>query len=281
MYLIRTCFLIICCCTTLTDVSGANILFFNQDCNGLLGTDPCDNERLNLLNIITADGHNITLLDSLDHPDLAALLAANDFLLIPELEASSCRASNTSFIGTADSTILRNYVQNGGSIFTAGGVENVNLLNKLFAFALAPPDNATMGTSTLNPTDAAGTIFETCDLSIPNISVTFLLTSSMPASKKCIYQDMAGRTSVALFNVGSGYVVYLGYEFNKAGPGCPQAATVWTGCLIDSGIAAATFGPTGIPPSTIPTLSEWGMILLSISLSILGVLGLKTRVLSV
>ena len=94
----------------------------------------------------------------------------------------------------------------------------------------------------------------------------------MPASKKCIYQDMAGNTSVTLFNVGTGYVVYLGYEFNKAGPGCPQPANAWTGCIVESAVDVATFGPTGVPAAPIPTLSEWGTMILILLLLTAGII---------
>lgn len=233
------------------------------------------------MKIIIEDGHSVTLLDSFDHPDLATLLATHDFLLIPELEDAVCSVSNPAFISPADSAIIRDYVEGGGKIFIAGGQRNVLLLNSLFSLSLGTPVNTTMGSST-KTADATGTIFDNCPDTIPNTSVTFLITTTMPASKKCIYQDQtSNRASIALFNIGAGYVVYLGYDFFDSGPDCDQKTTAWTGCLIDSGIAAATFGPTGIPPATIPTLSQWGLILLSISLSILGVLGLKTRVLTV
>jgi hypothetical protein len=46
----------------------------------------------------------------------------------------------------------------------------------------------------------------------------------------------------------------------------------WDGACLCAGV---------IPAAPIPTLSEWGLILLSMSLSILGIVGIRQRVLAV
>ena len=93
----------------------------------------------------------------------------------------------------------------------------------------------------------------------------------MPASKRCIYEK-DGDAVVAFFSVGSGSITYLGYDFNDAGPGCTQSASVWSGCIVEISVIVAD---DGIKTITVPTLSQWGIITLSLCLMILSIIGMK------
>lgn len=253
----------------------ADILYFNQDCNtDLAGADnTCQDERFNLLNIITAAGENSTLLSSFHDPSLATKLSANDFLLIPDLEDATCSSGMASFITTAEKLVLANYVNNGGRILIAGSPQNVNFINDIFSLSISIAPPARHGGSSLkNISAASGTPFEKCSNTIDNFSATFLINSSLPSSKQCIYEDAAD-ASVAFFKVGSGGILYLGYDFNDAGIGCTQSMIDWVNCIFTSAIEVGEFGILGAPKE-VPTMSEWNLLILMLSMLIFGIVAL-------
>ena len=154
-----------------------------------------------------------------------------------------------------------------------GSSNNIEFLNDVFGLSLSITQLVSSGTSAKNETEAAGTPFQSCDSSIPNVSATFLVTSSMPSSKKCIY-TYNGDASIAFFSVGQGSVTYLGYDFNDSGPGCSQNVSAWVECAFSAGVEVATYGISG-KPAEVPTLSEWGIFVLSLILGIIGLVALK------
>jgi len=277
-YLIRTLNIGILLLLFAIACNGANILFFNQDCNfDLAGVDgTCADERNNLLNILTDDGHNITLLSNFNDSNLASLLAANDMLAIPDLEdPGTCSISDAAFLSASAKTEITNYVNGGGGMFIAGSTQTIALLNDLFSLSLSTSGSTSTGVSTLNDTQAAGTPFAECPATIPNISATFLLTSSMPSTKRCIYESGSG-TSVAFFSVGSGTVIYMGYDYNDVGPGCAVDADAFISCATDGGVDVADDSDD----RAIPTLGEWGIMILMLFMTIMGLQYIKENSIS-
>ena len=255
--------------------TASNILYFNQDCNvDLAGADnSCADERFTLLNILQSDGHQITLLPNFHQGDLAMLLEQHDLLMIPDLEDSfdNCDVSDVTFLSVSEKQILKSYIESGGSLLIAGSTQNIDLLNDVFGLGLISAGNVSSGFSLKNASQAQGTPYESCTDSIPNLSATFLLSSSMPAAKRCIYEK-DGDAAIAFFTVGNGSITYLGYDFNDAGPGCSQSASVWSGCIVETSVIVAD---TGIQTITVPTLSQWGIITLFLCLMVLSVIGMK------
>lgn len=255
--------------------TGSNILFFNQDCNfDLAGADnSCSDERYTLLTILQDDGHQITLLPDFHQSNLVTLLSQHDFLMIPDLEDSfnDCNVSDINFLSASAKLILKTYIESGGSLLIAGSTQNIELLNNLFGLGLASAGNVTTGYSYKNAVQAQGTPYESCIDSISNLSATFLLNSSMPTSKRCIYEN-GGNAALAFFTVGSGSITYLGYDFNDAGPGCAQSASVWSGCIVETSVIVAD---VGINLITVPTLSQWGIIALSLLLLIFSITAIR------
>ena len=49
-------------------------------------------------------------------------------------------------------------------------------------------------------------------------------------------------------------------DFNDACPGYTQEASLWNGCVTNTAIEVAQFGPEGA--KAIPTLSDWSVIIL-------------------
>jgi len=259
------------------NLCASDILFFNQDCNlDLTGADnSCADERSNLLNIVEAKGHNVTLLPDFHQTNFEDLLSENDFLLVPDLEDAftSCNVSDPLFLSLEEKKILKSYIENGGSLLIAGSSQNINFLNDVFGLNLLASGVVSTGISIKNEEDAIGTPYETCDNQIPNSDATFLINSSMPVGKKCIY-GTGTSASIANFQIGLGSITYLGYDFNNAGPGCLQSTNLWTGCIADSSIIAAT---SGILSQTVPTLSQWGLICLGLILMIFSLVTIKSR----
>lgn len=249
----------------------SDILYFNQDCNvDAVGSDnTCFDERHNLLTAVTDLGHNVTLLDSFNASNLLSLLEDNDLLLIPDLEDQfvSCQVSDQGFLSNEAQTIIQNYVTAGGQVLVTGSSQNIELLNNLFGLGLTPAGNVSSGISVKNENDAAGTAFSSCPQTITNLDVTFLVTSSMPNSKRCIY-EFGNSTSMALFDIGSGTVGYIGFDFYDAGIGCTNDGSEWIDCVLPQSIDALTSVP-------IPALSEWGIIILLLMTLILGFVVLK------
>jgi len=153
-------------------LSATNILYFNQDCNVDLagGDNTCADERFTLHNILNAKGHSLTPLPSFSDPNFSSLLSSNDFLVIPDLEESACSGSNLAFMPASASTILNNYVSNGGVILIAGSSNNIYFLNSVFGLTLTTGGFTITGTSTKNGTSTVGTQFETCPSSVMNLS---------------------------------------------------------------------------------------------------------------
>ena len=253
----------------------SDILFFNQDCNfDLAGADnSCEDERYNLLNILTEQGSEIDLLQDFSQSDLQDRLEASRLLIIPELEdAPSCGISDATFLPDAAKTIIVDYVNNGGGLYIVGSSQTVAFLNDLFDLNLSASGSTNMGVSTLNEVQASGTPFESCPPTIPNLTATSLITSSMPDNKRCIYES-GSSTSVAFFQVGLGTVFYIGYDYNDTGSGCSVDASTFLDCITLGGIEEAI----EILPDPIPTLGEWGLIILLLLISIIGLSSLRQR----
>ena len=251
-------------------------MFFNQDCNvDIAGADnTCLDERFNLLNLISAGGNNVTLLSSFLQSDLADQLAENDFLVVPDLEDSfsDCVITDPAFISPGARNVINQYVLNGGRIIVAGSSQNIEFLNMVLGLSLADGGFSNMGISLKNNDQSSGTPFADCPGSLPNLSATFMVISTLPNSKMCFYSN-GNNASVAYFNMGEGSIIYLGYDFNDAGPGCDQEDSEWTRCILTSALDVAEFGPGG--SRSIPTLSEWGIMILTLLLIIIGVTKMK------
>jgi hypothetical protein len=262
--------------STIYSTPGADILYFNQDCNfDLIGDETCEDERFNLLNIIIAKGHNITSLPDFHQTNLEGLLATHDFLLIPDLEdVGTCDITDPAFINSAEYTLLADYIMEGGKLVITGSSQNVAFLNTAFGLNLMNVSVASSGSSIKNTLQTDGTPLENCPDIIPNVSATFLITASMPASKNCFYSE-GDNTSLALFQLGDGSIIYMGYDFFDAGPGCAQERNQWNDCVLDAVIEIAKYGQSGF--KSVPTISEWGVIILSLSFVILSTTTLKTQ----
>src|SRR5207248_269999 len=122
---------------------------------------------------------------------------------------------------------------------------------------------------------AAGTPFAGGPATLPiNLNaVDTVLTSSLPSSQTLpitstvIYQDSNGNAAVTLIKYGDGFIVILGWDWFDAQPVGTQ----------DGGWLAVlnTAGNDVVGSRSIPTLSEWAMILMAGLLVIVGLAALR------
>jgi len=260
-----------------TESRGGNILFFNQDCNAdIAGADnSCQDERANLLGLLQSTDNKIITLSSFSDANLSSLLSANDALVIPDIEDrfGGCDVTDLSFLPNSAKTAIADYVTNGGNLVVAGSTQNITFLNSVFSLNLTAAGNTSTSVSIKDEAEAADTPFESCPSTLPNLSATFLVTSSMPSNKKCIYTT-GGLGSVAYFPIGSGGVVYLGYDFNDSGTGCTQEGSAWITCVLPSTEIVIDTGIVSVP---IPTLGQWALIILGLLTLTMGIVIIRSH----
>ena len=163
---------------------------------------------------LEAFGHDVMTFTSLSGEDLEDLLEGKDVLVIPELG----RTDPDEFDDLVNNLgeVIRDFVQDGGKLITGGSALNMNLLSKLFGYELA--DDGGAGESAL--TDAASSTFfknapEELDDNEDQVAIT---KDSLPDSATSIYEDEQDNTTVALFEEGSGHIVYLAWDWFSAAP---------------------------------------------------------------
>jgi len=279
----RHCFLFIFLLTiALKKGTSSDILFFYQDCNVDIPSSAdstCRDERYNLYQTVIDLGHNITLLPDFHQADMSSLLSSSDFFMIPDIEDNftNCNVNNPLFINADEKDMLKSYVENGGNILITGSKQNVDFLNGIFNLGLKSEDNTSSGLSTKNIAQSEGTTFQHCPDTLPNLDVTFLVSSTMPSNKRCLYEFGTFATA-AYFEIGNGAISYLGFDFNDAGPSCSQNGSLWVSCLLESSIMSATTGIHLSSAVTVPTLTTWCIIILGLLLINLGMIGIKSTI---
>ncbi|MGH8854432.1 MAG: PEP-CTERM sorting domain-containing protein [Telluria sp.] len=218
-------------------VQAAPVLVFDN--GGIVDTaGGSDAESDTLQAALAATGNPVTTFTATDAAGIAAALAGQTVLVIPEQEVGS-------LIDALDEdarNVLRNFVAGGGGLIIASDYRDA--LNTLFGFSMLfdLPD-----TSTLRPLAAAGTAFAGGPATLPpsNSTLGFQL-GTLPPGALSIYDDGLVST-VTLFTFGSGQIVQLGWDFFDAAPlGTEDGG--WLDVL-DRAVAqvAGDAPPTGVP----------------------------------
>jgi autotransporter-associated beta strand protein len=174
--------------------------------NGTL-VDQAD-EATKLRNVLNGMGVTTNTFTGLTEADFTTALTGVHGLIVPELQNGDLYAS----IDNNTRTLLTNFVNSGGVLFTnARGDRVSNLVNGLFGTSMA---SGSGGSSTLNATEAAGTVFAggPTNLSGPS-AVDGLSTASLPGSALSIYENAFGGTTVMVMPQGAGTVYYLGFDW--------------------------------------------------------------------
>lgn len=231
----------------------ANVAFFN---------DPAyvdvAQEALNLRTTLVSAGHTVTDINGHALADFTTGLTGADILVIPELQNGDLFAG----LDAATRTLIQTFVNNGGTLQIHGGTppNDVNFLNGIFGYALVTNGTLFAGSSTLTVA-AASTQFATAPASVTNNSaVTQVSMAGLPAGATCIYTPDAG-TNCVLFVVdyGAGEVIFMGWDWYNA----PPQGAADGGWLSVANLISVAAGGGAVTTTGVPSLSQWGVLLLS------------------
>lgn len=195
----------------LTNVALFDNNFFVDSSDG--PPSEADNMRLSLEDL----GHTVTPFTGIMAADFQTALNGADLLVIPELENSALHSS----LDVAAQTEIFDFVNNGGGLIINGSFfgRDEALLNEIFGFSLVEGGVPFLGFSEATGA-VVGTAFEGGPASVDNNFETFLWdTASLPPGASSLYQDdLTAETAVASIPVGSGEIVFLGWDWVFSDP---------------------------------------------------------------
>lgn len=221
-------------------------------------------ETANMRADIVALGHTVIDFSGDTMATWGPVLAAANLIIIPEQEVQPL----TNYTDAAVESAIQAYVTGGKSIqfVGAGGNATGVTMNTLFGYSLAA-GGALGGGETLNlNAAAAGTPFAGGAATLPGNNGSFsVTTASLPVGGRCIY-DRGADCFVLMTTYGSGRVMYTAWDYFL-----PAADGGWN-AFQDTLINALS-----VPVATVPTLTEWAMILFGLVLAGFAVLTLQRR----
>jgi hypothetical protein len=193
----------------------------------------------------------------------SAALATANIIIIPQTSSTSALSATTRSNITA-------WVNGGGRLMAEWTTENVDLLNSILGSSMTQTFGGSGSGTPLIPRTAAatGTSFESAPASLPTLNNHGgIVTTSLPTGALSMY-ELSGVTHVMVRQVGSGSVAFMSWDWCCGDT--PTTRAQWDSALL----AAATFsGAFVVVPTEIPTLSEWGLIIMS---ALLGLTALVT-----
>jgi hypothetical protein len=192
-------------------VQAANVAIFNDGAYvDTTSTLPPESppEPENVRADLEAQGHIVTMFTGVDSTSWADAIAANDVVILPELEAGSLSGDLTAGAQTA----LRNHVAAGGG-FIAMFNSNGSLALVSSIFGMTAPVSAGAATSNRNATAILGTVFVDASpaLSTPS-ATTAITTASIPSGARALYTSAANCEAYAT-TFGTGRIVWLGWDW--------------------------------------------------------------------
>jgi hypothetical protein len=216
---------------------------FNQP--GLNGGPGCDGENDNLIAIVNnvsgyaVDGSITDFVDRAGEPTLASQLASSEFFFMTDMENAD--PANASFLPDSAKTAINSWTSNGGVMVMTGtsGAKDVLFLNSIYGWNL---QNAAGGTATELTANTAGTPFSnaTNGVSLSPHSATDSIGGGTVPNFTPMWVTAAGNAAVAVIKFGSGYVIYMGWDFFNSGPSCPEGASPWVTGIVPAALAYAT-----------------------------------------
>lgn len=161
---------------------------------------------------VTAAGFPLDTTTAEDSTAIADLLAGKDVFFLPA----------NRYPGTVQAlTVIKDFVQGGGTLVLAGGQSHLGWVNTTFGFTLASGGNYSERHAMPKGTGADGTPFEGGPASLlSNSDVDLLDAGALPPNTALAYLGPDGDTdaSVAVIQSGAGRIVYLGWDFYDAAP---------------------------------------------------------------
>src|SRR5210317_437685 len=223
--------------------SNVVVTVFNQPgLNGPVGS--CSNENENLIEIINAiPGYVVNGTAIVNFTNTTALQTALDnaqFFFMTDMETGN--PLSTTFFPNAAKTILHDFVDDGGVIVQTGtyGANDYTFLNEIFGWNLSGANGSSWAKVTAN---TAGTPFDVVSGStLPNLSATDAINKNSVPNFTTMYGTDANAV-VAVIQYGSGYVIFLGYDFYNTGLNptvsspCPGYNGIWVQEVIPAALA--------------------------------------------
>ena len=213
-------------------------VFNYPNLNGTPGS--CSNENENLIEIIgalsdyTVDGSIVSFANS---ATLATQLDACTFFFMTDMESQN--PSDNSFFPVASAAVIKDWVNGGGvMVMTATGNSYDNdFLNKIFSWDLTRATGSSWAKNTAN---TAGTPFDGVDApTLPNLSATDAIAKNSVSNFTTMWGTDDNAT-VAVIEYGSGYVIFMGFDFYNTGTGCPANSSDWVQKIIPAALEYAT-----------------------------------------
>jgi hypothetical protein len=200
-------------------------------------------------------------------PAWSTALATANIIIIPQ-------TSSTSALSATTRANIATWVNAGGRLIVQHTTENIDLLNSVLGSSIAYVYGG-YGTGTpLIPRTAAavGTTFASAPASLPMLDDHGgIVASSLPTGALSIY-ELGGTTHVMIRQVGSGAVAFFSWDWCCGDT--PAMRAQWDSALA----AAATFsGSFAVISTEIPTLSEWGLIIMSAMLGLTALIAMRRK----
>lgn len=216
---------------------------FNQPGLNGAGTG-CAVENDNLIKIIDAipgyavDGSIVDFIDGVGQPTVASQLASSRFFFMTDMETVSV---NDSFLPETAKTAFRNWTNSGGVMVMTGtsGTNDTTFLNNIYGWNLGNTGGASATEVTAN---TAGTPFSnaTNGVSLSPHSATDSISAGTVPNFTPMWRTSAGNSAVAVIRYGSGYVIYLGWDFYDSGPTCSKYTDPWVAQIVPAALRYAS-----------------------------------------
>lgn len=232
-------------------------VFNMPNLNGEVGV--CANENENLIGIIdevpgySVDGDIVDFVDGSGDPTLASQLAASRFFFMTDMENSGiANPSEESFLPESAKSAFRDWTTGGGVMVMTGTASDadVRFLNNIYNWNLTNQGGAT---ATEVSSNTSGTPFEnaTAGVSLGTPSATGSIGLGTVPNVTPMWTTSAGNAAVAVMRYGSGYVIYLGWDYFDSGPGCGANSNPWVTGIIPAALAyAAQLSESGLENTT-------------------------------
>jgi len=188
-----------------------------------------DEEATNVQAVLEDASIPVTPFTEISAAELTKSLLDMNVVEIPELENGVDLFAD---LDTDARDVLTGFVRGGGTMVTH--LSNVNtlmetLVNGLFGLSVAQGTSSVVGIYSAGP--AADSPFADGPASLPaNNATRSLTTASLGTNGRAIYVDGSGNVTVAVFQIGAGKLVVLGWDFFDAAP-VGSLDSGWLGAL--------------------------------------------------
>jgi len=215
---------------------------FNQA--GLNGSG-CGGENENLIAIINeVDGYTVddSITDFIDRDGetpLATQLADSTFFFMTDMENAD--GDSDAFLPVSAAQDFEAWTDGGGVMVMTGtgGSDDVDFLNKIYGWDLESVTNGAASEVTAN-TDGTPFSNATGGVDLTEDNATDAIDRGTVANFTSMWEDSNGKSQVAVIQYGSGYVIYMGWDFYGSGPGCDNVDVPWVQGIIPAALNYAT-----------------------------------------